>query len=76
MGYNHYVSAGLTPLAGDNTGELAMNIATFAEELAEATGLDGRELQAATYFLCAIWADVNGDKEAGDYFARRAKEYA
>ena len=43
----------------------------LAEELQEATGATGSELETMTYLAAMIFADTVKDKDAGNYFERR-----
>lgn len=48
-----------------------ITIASLAEKINEATGMEGKELEAFTFLAAAVYADVMGRKDIGDYFQKR-----
>lgn len=51
-----------------------MTIEALAAGINETTGWTGKELMAATFIAAAVWCDVNGRKDIGDYYIGRLKE--
>lgn len=52
------------------------NLSELAMMIHEATGMEGKELEAYTFLVAAVYADVMGHKPIGDYFAGRMNEAA
>ncbi len=51
-----------------------MTIESIATKINEEIGMEGMELQTATFLIAMMYADVMGDKETGDYFQKRMRE--
>jgi hypothetical protein len=49
-------------------------IESLASDLHEATGYFGKDLTTATLIVAALYADLRGRRDVGDYFMHRARE--
>ena len=50
------------------------NLNELAAKIKEATGMEGKELEAFTFLTAAVYADIVGRKDIGDYFQKRMDE--
>lgn len=65
----------LEPIRNAQTGSsTTATISRLAEEIHDATGMTGKELEAFTFLTAAVYADIVGRKDIGDYFQKRMDE--
>lgn len=51
-----------------------MSLESIATKINKETGMEGMELQTATFLIAMMYADAMGDKKTGDYFQKRMRE--
>lgn len=51
-----------------------MKLIDLAKTIHNHTGAEGPELETLTFYVAACFANVMGNKKAGDYFDQRCQE--
>lgn len=51
-----------------------MTLTSLATDINETTGYEGKTLEAATFLVAMLRADIAGNKAIGDYFQRRMRD--